>query len=287
MKTAQVAAVLASVAGSAFAQFPSCANSCVSQALNGFSGSFQTLCSDSGRLDTLNSCLSSSSGCSQSDRNTINSYISSNCGKAISGSGFPSQTFSSFGTFTTPFSGTYNPSAFSAYNSYTSAHPSGWNSADYSSFTSQYGPVPTGFNGGSGGFPGGFGGGFGGGWNPGSGAPFGGGNWGPFGQNGPWTSGAWTSWWDNNQCPPSSWSGWTSGQWSTSAPWTTWTACTARTTASSVYTTISNGQVTTATSFGYQVAQAQQTGSTNAAPVGKTVANGAAALAFLGAVLAA
>jgi len=309
MKSAQVAAVVASIASSALAQFPACANNCVQQAVSGFSGNFQQLCADQGRLTTLNNCLSTA-GCNQNDRNSINNYIASTCNNAASNTFFPTQTgFSTFNTFNTPFpttgfGGGYNSAAYSAYSSYTSAHPSGWSGPDYSSFTSQYGPIPTGgwnSNGGSWGSGsgwGGFGGGgpFGmgpGGWSPAQGGPFGNNNWGqgPYGSMGPWTTGAWTSWWGNDKCPPSTWPGWTSGSWSSTAPWTTWTACTARTTAQSVYTTFSNGQATTATSFGYQVAQAQQTGSSstvnNAAPHGKTVASGAAALAFLGAILVA
>jgi hypothetical protein len=305
MKSAQVAAVVASLASSALAQFPACANNCVQQALSGFNGNFNQLCQNTATLTSLNSCLSNA-GCNANDRNTINNYIATTCNNAVSSSFFPSQTFNSFNTFSTPypttgFGGGYNTAALSAYNSYTSAHPSGWTGPDYSSFTSQYGPVPTGSytsaggSFGSGPGFGGFGGPFGmgpGGWSAAQGGPFGNNNWGqgPYGSMGPWTTGAWTSWWGTDKCPPSTWSGWTSGSWSSAAAWTTWTGCTARTTAASVYTTYSNGVPTVATSFGYQVAQAQQTGSStvgNAAPAGKTVASGAAALAFLAAVLVA
>ncbi|KAF1991882.1 hypothetical protein K402DRAFT_459116 [Aulographum hederae CBS 113979] len=137
----------------------------------------------------------------------------------------------------------------------------------------QYNPTRPGCNNnngnGNGGYGnGGQGGGQGGGYFP--QGPFG--NQGGFGnlpQNGAWTSGAWTSWWNGYQCPSSAWSGWTTGQWSTNAPWTSWTACTARTTASRVITTTSNGQVFQTTSYGIDVAQAQQTGRTQFGAAGK------------------
>ncbi|KAH8799330.1 hypothetical protein F5884DRAFT_811503 [Xylogone sp. PMI_703] len=73
-------------------------------------------------------------------------------------------------------------------------------------------------------------------------------------------TGPWTSWWGGSQCPDGNWPGWTSGTWSTDPPWTTWAACTATTTATSTYTTISAGSVVTGLSYGVKVAQ--QTGAT-------------------------
>jgi hypothetical protein len=70
MKSAYVATVVASLTSSAAAQFPSCASSCVQQAVSGFNGNFNQLCSDTGKLNTLNTCLSTAS-CSTGDRTSM------------------------------------------------------------------------------------------------------------------------------------------------------------------------------------------------------------------------
>lgn len=202
--------------------------------------------------------------------------------------------------------------ASSAWASYTSAHPNGPSSGDWASFTSAYGVsngpwgsgTPTGswatyITGGPGGPNGGHG------WNPGMGGPFGAGGrnggWGPWGSSGAWTSGPWTSWWNGNgagNCPASDWPGWTSGSWSASADWTSWKGCTASTTATAVVTGTVSGVPYTSTSFGYQVAQADNSGtagatalptvsvSTGAGAAGKTIAGGAALAGLLGFVAA-
>lgn len=216
--------------------------------------------------------------------------------------------------YTTPAPGGYsgawppNGAAGAAFASYMSAYPNG-PGANWGSFTSQYGLTRGPWNGampsgspswnnylsGAGGANGaaaffaGMGMGMGG-WNAGMGGPFGG-MWGGLPQQGQWTQGPWTSWWNGNQCPASNWPGWTSGAWSTAPPWTTWAGCTATPTATSVFTTILNGNPIVTSTFGYRVAQAAATGvngasPTNAASNGKTIAGGAAIAGLMGVIAA-
>jgi len=309
MKSYQYAAVAALAASASAQSWPSCANSCISGDINSGT-SYTALCKDSSKVSTVTSCLTSS-GCSDSDKNSVFSYIAQMCknaGAAITSGPLATYT-SSVGTFPTGASGGFggfglDASDSSAFASYTSAHPNGPSSGDWSSFTAAHsitgGPwgsgTPTGswstqFTGGPGGF-GGFGSGAGG-WGGGAG-PFGAGGQGGWGQ-GPWASGAsftagpWTSWWNENSCPKSDWPGWTSGTWSTSAPWTSWTGCSASVTATSVFTTTSNGVTYTTTGFGYQLAQVSGSGS-SASPTrtnnanGLTIAGGAAAAALMGVI---
>jgi len=311
MKSYQYAVIAAFLQG-AYAQGPACAQSCISNDLNS-GASYSSLCGDSNKVSSVNSCIASSS-CSDSDKNSVYQFIASACANVgVSMTAGPEATWSAtsgsggWGGFGGPgFGGkSFAASDSSAWSSYTSAHPSGPSASDWSSFTAAYGisrgPWGTGTPTGSGwltqvtggpGGPGGFGfGGGHGGWGPGQGGPFGGGNWGsgPLSSGGSWTTGAWTNWWNGNSCPASDWPGWTSGSWSTSAPWTSWSGCSASVTASSVYTTISNGAPYTTTSFGYQVAQAQNSGA-SASPTrtnganSLTYAGGAAAAALMGVI---
>lgn len=74
MKTYQYAAVAASLVSSTYAQYPSCASSCVNAAISG-SSNLSQLCSDPSKLSTAQSCVSSST-CSDSDKNSMSIQFS-------------------------------------------------------------------------------------------------------------------------------------------------------------------------------------------------------------------
>ncbi|KAF2150859.1 hypothetical protein K461DRAFT_296091 [Myriangium duriaei CBS 260.36] len=252
---------------------PSCLSQCwTSYGTQNFNSNWGTqVCSNSSGIDSINSCVASSS-CSDSDKQGTYQFFAQICANA----GHP-LTQSPEAVF----------SATSGGNAYSTGAWASWASANqFPTITSGPGSSPT--NG-----PGGHG------WGPGQGwGPFGPGasanGWGPWGGSttGSWTAGPWTQWWNGSSCPPATWTGWTAGSWASNCPWTTWAACTSSTTGTTTVTTTTTGsngapQTVTTTMPQIQVAEATASGTSTSASHGAAPRQTMAIGAGLGGLVAA